>query len=47
MATKVYDFRSDTVTVPTSEMLAALCASVVGDDVKNEDPTVHKLQVSL
>ncbi len=40
-----YDFRSDTVTVPTQDMISAMGQAVVGDDVKNEDPTVHKLQV--
>lgn len=41
---KVYDFRSDTVTVPTEEMLQAMIHAEVGDDVKIEDPTVKALQ---
>jgi len=41
---KAYDFRSDTVTVPTAEMLQAMITAEVGDDVKNEDPTVLQLQ---
>ena len=38
------DFRSDTVTRPTQEMLAFMMASEVGDDVFGDDPTVNKLQ---
>lgn len=38
------DFRSDTVTRPTSEMLAAMMAAPVGDDVWGDDPTVLALQ---
>jgi len=41
---KIYDFRSDTVTIPTPEMRKVIAEAEVGDDVKNEDPTVHKLQ---
>jgi len=41
---KIYDFRSDTVTVPTTAMVNAMAKTEVGDDVKNEDPTVLKLQ---
>lgn len=38
------DFRSDTVTLPTEEMRAAMAIAEVGDDVYKEDPTVIKLQ---
>jgi threonine aldolase len=38
------DLRSDTVTHPTSAMRAAMAAAPVGDDVYDEDPTVHALQ---
>lgn len=38
------DLRSDTVTRPTAGMRAALAAAEVGDDVFDEDPTVHRLQ---
>ena len=38
------DFRSDTVTEPTGEMLEAMRNAEVGDDVYDEDPTVNKLQ---
>jgi threonine aldolase len=38
------DYRSDTVTLPTKEMLEAIMNAPLGDDVKNEDPTVNRLQ---
>lgn len=38
------DFRSDTVTKPSKEMLDAMFAAPVGDDVFGEDPTVNELQ---
>jgi threonine aldolase len=38
------DLRSDTVTKPTEEMLQAMIASPVGDDVWGDDPTVNALQ---
>lgn len=38
------DLRSDTVTIPTPAMRAAMAAAVVGDDVYREDPTVNRLQ---
>lgn len=38
------DLRSDTVTLPTDEMRAAMAAAEVGDDVYLEDPTVNLLQ---
>jgi threonine aldolase len=38
------DLRSDTVTRPTPAMRAAIQAAEVGDDVFNEDPTVHRLE---
>ncbi|MGI4874448.1 MAG: threonine aldolase family protein [Janthinobacterium lividum] len=41
------DLRSDTVTVPTPAMLAAMHAAPVGDDVYGEDPTVSRLETSL
>ncbi len=41
---KRIDLRSDTVTQPTMEMRAAMCAAVVGDDVMGEDPTVNRLE---
>jgi len=38
------DFRSDTVTLPTAEMLEAMHLAKVGDDVYEEDPSVNELQ---
>jgi len=38
------DLRSDTVTRPSSEMRAAMAEALVGDDVLDDDPTVHLLQ---
>jgi threonine aldolase len=38
------DLRSDTVTLPTQEMLDAIKNTKLGDDVYGEDPTVNKLQ---
>ncbi|GAA4296852.1 GntG family PLP-dependent aldolase [Nibribacter koreensis] len=38
------DLRSDTVTKPSPGMLQAMFSAPVGDDVYNEDPTVHELQ---
>src|SRR4030088_1471554 len=38
------DLRSDTVARPTPEMRAAMASAPVGDDVLDDDPTVHRLQ---
>tara|TARA_Y100000782_G_scaffold112690_1_gene143509 strand:- start:2823 stop:3842 length:1020 start_codon:yes stop_codon:yes gene_type:complete len=38
------DYRSDTVTQPTQQMLNAMFTAQVGDDVYDEDPTVNALQ---
>ena len=38
------DLRSDTLTKPTPEMLAAMAAAEVGDEQYREDPTVNELQ---
>jgi threonine aldolase len=40
----IIDLRSDTVTKPSSDMLAAMMRAEVGDDVFNEDPTITKLE---
>jgi threonine aldolase len=40
----ISDFRSDTVTLPTPAMRAAMAAAPVGDDVWGEDPSVIELQ---
>ena len=42
--TKNIDLRSDTVTLPTEEMLEAIRTAQFGDDVFGEDPTVNKLE---
>ncbi|MEM2943581.1 MAG: low-specificity L-threonine aldolase [Methanomassiliicoccales archaeon] len=41
---KVIDLRSDTVTLPTKEMLMSILEAELGDDVAGEDPTVNKLE---
>src|SRR5512136_1785155 len=43
-ANGLIDLRSDTVTHPTPEMLAAMSRAEVGDDVFGDDPTVNRLQ---
>lgn len=44
MKDAIIDLRSDTVTKPSKEMLAAMLSAEVGDDVFNEDPTTIKLE---
>ena len=44
MTTVRFDFRSDTVTQPTPEMLRAMTNARVGDDVFGDDPTVKALE---
>lgn len=39
-----FDFRSDTVTLPTQAMRAVMAEAEMGDDVYGEDPSVNKLQ---
>jgi len=41
---EIIDLRSDTVTLPTEEMLEAIKQAKLGDDVYGEDPTVNRLQ---
>ncbi len=43
-AERLIDLRSDTLTVPTPEMFAAMVSAPLGDDVYGEDPTVNELQ---
>ncbi|MGM1058984.1 GntG family PLP-dependent aldolase [Saccharothrix sp. Mg75] len=38
------ELRSDTFTLPTAEMMAAMAAAPLGDDVYGEDPTVVALE---
>ena len=40
----IIDLRSDTVTRPTKDMLAAMTRAELGDDVLGDDPTVIRLQ---
>ncbi|RYY38533.1 MAG: aminotransferase class I/II-fold pyridoxal phosphate-dependent enzyme [Chitinophagaceae bacterium] len=40
----IADFRSDTVTKPSPEMLDAMMSAPLGDDVFGEDPTVNLLE---
>ena len=44
MQQEILDYRSDTFTRPTPEMRQAMAEAEVGDDVFDEDPTVHRLQ---
>ena len=41
---ELIDLRSDTVTLPTEEMLEAIRNAELGDDVLGEDPTVNRLE---
>lgn len=42
---RIVDMRSDTVSLPNSEMRKAMAEAVVGDDVYGEDPTVRELEL--
>ena len=44
---KTVDLRSDTVTSQDSDMIAAMCAAKVGDDVYGEDPAVIELEETV
>jgi len=44
LVVKNLDFRSDTVTLPTPEMMQAAANAPLGDDVYGEDPTVNELE---
>src|ERR1700733_8508985 len=39
-----HDFRSDTVTLPTPEMMAAIARAPLGDAGRGDDQTVNKLE---
>ncbi len=41
---RIVELRSDTFTLPTESMRRAMAEAEVGDDVYDEDPTVHRLQ---
>ncbi len=40
----ICDFRSDTVTLPTIEMMNAVAAARLGDSARGDDPTVNELE---
>ena len=40
----VHDFRSDTVTLPTAAMMAAIASAKLGDAARGDDPTVNALE---
>lgn len=40
----IIDYRSDTVTKPSPEMLQAMMSAPVGDDVFGEDPSINELE---
>jgi threonine aldolase len=41
---RIYDFRSDTVTLPTPAMMDAIGAAPLGDSARGDDPTVAHLE---
>jgi threonine aldolase len=41
---RIVELRSDTFTLPTESMRRAMAVAEVGDDVWDEDPTIHRLQ---
>jgi threonine aldolase len=41
---RTVELRSDTFTLPTESMRRAMAEAEVGDDVWDEDPTIHRLQ---
>ena len=44
MAGQVIDLRSDTLSLPTTEMLSAIQSARLGDDSRDGDPTVIELE---
>ena len=47
MKDKIIDLRSDTITIPTKEMLDYMFSAKVGDDVWEEDYTVKTLEAEM
>jgi threonine aldolase len=41
---RAHDFRSDTVTLPTPAMMAAIAQARLGDAARGDDPTVNELE---
>lgn len=44
MNEKIFDLRSDTVTLPSAEMRRVMAEAIVGDDVYGEDPSINALE---
>lgn len=44
MFQRMHDFRSDTVTLPTSGMMTAIVSARLGDSARGDDPTVAELE---
>lgn len=44
MQPPILDFRSDTVTLPTAEMMAAVAQAKLGDSARGDDPSVNALE---
>ncbi|KAK4507870.1 hypothetical protein PRZ48_001605 [Zasmidium cellare] len=42
-----FDFRSDTITTPTTRMLSAIAATTLADDVFQEDPTTNTFETFI
>jgi len=41
---RTYDFRSDSVTLPTRAMMDAVATAPLGDSARGDDPTVARLE---
>jgi threonine aldolase len=44
MTLSLIDLRSDTVTLPTERMREAMASAPLGDDSRDGDPTVRRLE---
>ena len=43
----MYDFYSDTKSIPTNAMLESIVSAPLGDEQKGEDPTTTKLETRI
>ena len=43
----MYDFYSDTKSIPTNAMLESIVSAPLGDEQKGEDPTTKKLEARI
>lgn len=43
----MYDFYSDTKSIPTNAMLESIVSAPLGDEQKGEDPTTKKLEACI